>query len=55
MVEIETDEFSSVVLPGYPNQRFLVQENSDGSLLLKPLVDRAHEEHPLFKLFIQTD
>ena len=33
---IETDARSRVVLPGHPNQKFLVQENSDGSILLLP-------------------
>lgn len=36
MIEIETDERSRVVLPGRPKQKFIVQENSDGSLLLQP-------------------
>ena len=35
---IETDGRSRVVLPGRPNQRFLVRENADGSLLLEPAV-----------------
>lgn len=33
---VETDARSRVVLPGHRNQRFLVQENADGSLLLQP-------------------
>lgn len=33
---IETDARSRVVLPGHVNQRFLVQENEDGSILLQP-------------------
>ena len=37
MTLIETDTRSRVVLPGHPNERFLVQENSDGSLLLQPV------------------
>lgn len=36
MLEVVTDDRSRVVLPGHPKQRFLVQENSDGSLLLQP-------------------
>lgn len=36
MTLIETDDRSRVVLPGHPRQRFLVQENSDGSILLLP-------------------
>jgi hypothetical protein len=35
---IETDSRSRVVIPGHGNQRFLVQENADGSLLLQPAV-----------------
>lgn len=35
---IETDARARVVLPGRANQRFLVQENEDGSLLLQPAV-----------------
>lgn len=33
---IETDSRSRVVLPGHPNQRFIMQENEDGSVLLQP-------------------
>jgi hypothetical protein len=33
---IETDSRSRVVLPGHPNERFVLQENSDGSILLLP-------------------
>jgi len=36
MTTIETDSRSRVVLPGHPDQLFLVQENADGSLLLQP-------------------
>ncbi len=35
---IETDGRSRVVLPGHPNEKFLVIEQSDGSLLLQPAV-----------------
>jgi hypothetical protein len=35
---IETDGRSRAVIPGHPNQRFVVQENADGSLLLQPAV-----------------
>jgi hypothetical protein len=31
---VETDARSRVVLPGHSNQRFILRENSDGSLLL---------------------
>ena len=43
---VETDARSRVVLPGHSNRRFLVQENSDGSLLLQParvVTDAQHE------------
>lgn len=33
---VETDDRSRVVLPGHRNQRFLMQENPDGSVLLQP-------------------
>jgi hypothetical protein len=33
---IETDDRSRVVLPGRSNERFLLQENEDGSILLQP-------------------
>lgn len=44
---IETDSRSRAVLPGHSNERFLLQENSDGSLLLIParLVTQAQHEY----------
>lgn len=47
MTIIETDARSRVVLPGHSNERFLVQENSDGSLLLQPasVVTKAQLEY----------
>ena len=33
---IETDARSRVVLPGHPGRMFVMQENSDGSILLLP-------------------
>lgn len=36
MTLIETDDRSRVVLPGHPSQKFAVQENADGSILLLP-------------------
>jgi len=44
---IETDSRSRAVIPGHQNQRFLVQENSDGSLLLQPatVVSDAQREY----------
>ncbi|MFM7871120.1 MAG: hypothetical protein ACKPBG_05515 [Actinomycetota bacterium] len=47
MILIETDVRSRVVLPGHPRQRFLVQENSDGSILLLPaaVVSEAQLEY----------
>lgn len=35
---VETDGRSRVVLPGRPNERFILVENSDGSILLEPAV-----------------
>jgi hypothetical protein len=43
---IETDDRSRAVLPGRPNQRFVMRENPDGSLLLQParvVTDAQHE------------
>ncbi len=34
---IETDARGRTVLRGYPSQRFLMHENSDGSVLLTPV------------------
>jgi hypothetical protein len=47
MTVIETDARSRVVLPGRPNERFLLQENSDGSLLLQParVITEAQAEY----------
>ena len=36
MTMVETDDRSRLVLPGHPEQKFLLQENSDGSILLQP-------------------
>lgn len=43
---IETDDRSRAVIPGHRNERFLVRENEDGSLLLQPariVTDAQHE------------
>lgn len=44
---VETDDRARVVLPGHRNQRFLVRENEDGSLLLQParVVTEAQHEY----------
>ena len=44
---IETDARSRVVLPGQPNQRFLMRVNEDGSILLQParIVTEAQQEY----------
>jgi hypothetical protein len=44
---IETDGRGRVVLPGRRNERFLVTENEDGSLLLEPAVVLTAAEHRL--------
>lgn len=46
-VLVETDARSRVVLPGHPEERFLVHENADGSLLLQParVVTEAQAEY----------
>ena len=35
-VYVETDSRSRVVLPGHPNEVFIVHEREDGTLLLEP-------------------
>lgn len=47
MTTVETDSRSRVVLPGHPNQMFVLQENADGSLLLLParVVTQAQLEY----------
>ena len=35
-IVIETDSRSRAVIPGHSNERFLLHENEDGSLLLQP-------------------
>lgn len=44
---IETDNRSRAVLPGHPNQRYLMRENDDGSILLQParIVTAAQHEY----------
>ena len=44
---VQTDSRSRVVLPGHPDQLFLVQENADGSILLQParVVTEAQAEY----------
>ncbi|MFM8602013.1 MAG: hypothetical protein ACKORY_01880 [Actinomycetota bacterium] len=44
---VETDPRSRVVLPGHARQKFLMQENSDGSILLIParVVSEAQYEY----------
>lgn len=41
---VETDTRSRVVLPGHPNQRYVLQENEDGSILLQPAVVVTHAQ-----------
>ena len=35
---VTTDARSRVVLPGHPDQQYLMRENDDGSLLLEPAI-----------------
>ncbi len=46
-IMVETDARSRVVLPGHSNERFLVHELSDGSVLLEParVVSEAQHEY----------
>lgn len=41
---IETDNRSRVVLPGHANQRFILHEHEDGSILLQPAVVVSHAQ-----------
>lgn len=47
MIIVETDARSRVVLPGHSNERFVLQENGDGSLLLQParVVTAAQDDY----------
>ena len=47
MTLVETDPRSRVVLPGHAKERFLMRENSDGSILLIParVVSEAQLEY----------
>lgn len=44
---VQTDARSRAVLPGHPNQRFLLRENADGSILLEParIVSEAQADY----------
>ena len=44
---IETDARSRAVIPGHANERFVLHENEDGSLLLQPakVVTSAQHEY----------
>jgi len=44
---IETDARSRAVLPGHSNERFVMHENEDGSILLQParIVTEAQYEY----------
>lgn len=47
LVLVETDGRSRAVLPGHPNENFVLRENPDGSLLLQParIVTEAQHEY----------
>ncbi len=44
---VQTDARSRAVLPGHPNEKFLLRENADGSILLEParVVSEAQAEY----------
>jgi hypothetical protein len=55
---IETDDRSRAVIPGHPNQKFLVQQNSDGSVLLQPAVvvteaQREYDTNPELRALLE--
>ena len=45
--QVETDDRSRVVLAGHPNETFLLETLSDGSMLLQParVVSQAQHEY----------
>lgn len=45
--QVETDDRSRMVLTGHPNETFLLEELSDGSMLLQPakVVSQAQHEY----------
>ena len=50
-VLVETDDRSRVVLPGHPDQKYVMTEQSDGSLLLEPAIvvtvaQREYDQQP---------
>jgi hypothetical protein len=47
MTLVRTDDRSRLVLPGHPNEQFLMQVNADGSILLQParVVSEAQAEY----------
>lgn len=58
MTLIETDSRSRVVIPGHPNQQFVVQENEDGSVLLQPAVvtteaQREYDTNPELRALLE--
>ncbi|TVR37027.1 MAG: hypothetical protein EA388_02425 [Nitriliruptor sp.] len=44
---VQTDARSRAVLPGHPDQKFILRENADGSILLEParVVSEAQAEY----------
>jgi hypothetical protein len=44
---VQVELRSRAVLPGHPNQRYLMRENDDGSILLQParIVTDAQQEY----------
>ncbi|HBJ72805.1 MAG TPA: hypothetical protein DDY88_03640 [Actinobacteria bacterium] len=50
-VLVETEDRSRVVLPGHPDQKYVMTEQSDGSLLLEPAIvvtvaQREYDQQP---------
>lgn len=44
---VKSDSRSRIVLPGHPDEHFVMRENSDGSILLQParIVTEAQAEY----------
>lgn len=44
-VIVDTDSRSRVVLPGHPDERFVMREREDGSILLEPAYVASQAQH----------
>lgn len=42
---VETDDRSRVVVPGHPNERFIVRHGEDGSIIFTPVVVMSEAQY----------